>query len=126
MLKRISFPILSGAAALDPPLFKTIHFSSCLFKAPLPNFWAPLIGQLTNAWPSTINIKKEQLCLINFCLYKCLSLSRSVISQSHRIQGRTIDEAFRRQRFLRVEGPSVGADFDLFYFLVLLHAQQPS
>ena len=33
-----------------PILSEILHFSLCLFKAPLPNTQSALIGQLINAW----------------------------------------------------------------------------
>ena len=47
------------------------------------------------------------------------------MSQSLRIHGWITDEAFEQHSFLRERGDFVGADFDLFNFQVLLHAQEP-
>ena len=38
------------------------------------------------------------------------------MSQSHRVEGGTTDEAFQEQRFLWERGAPVGADFELLNF----------
>ena len=47
------------------------------------------------------------------------------MSQNLRIKGGTTGEAFQERCFLWEKGTPVGADFDLFYFQNLLHAQEP-
>ena len=46
------------------------------------------------------------------------------MSQSHNIKGGTTDEAFEEQCFLWERGAAVGADFHLFNFQDILHAQE--
>ena len=45
-----------------------------------------------------------------------------MMSQSHRIKGRTSDEVFQEQCFLRERGASIGVHFDLFNGQDLLRA----
>ena len=47
------------------------------------------------------------------------------MSQNQRIKGGTADKAFQVQCFVWERGASVGADFELFNFQDLLHAQEP-
>lgn len=46
------------------------------------------------------------------------------MSQSRGIKGTTTDEAFVEQCSLWERGASVGADFDIFAFEDILHAQE--
>ena len=46
------------------------------------------------------------------------------MSQSHRIEGETADEAFQGQRFLWERGDLIGVVFDLLNFQVLSPAQE--
>ena len=89
----------------------------------------PLIGQPTHAWASSANNSANPvLCAIlaarqKWC--KCVTWWRSVMSQSHQINGGTTDEEFQAQCFLWENGASVAADFNLFNFQHLSHAQEP-
>ena len=101
---------------------------SCLFKAPPPEYL--LIGQLTLTWPRTSNNNSEAVELNQLFRaklaagHKCVTWWRSVMSQCHRIKGGTTDVAYQEHCFLWERVASVGADFYLFNFQGILHAQE--
>ena len=74
-----------------------LRFSSCLFKLPVLNIQSPLIGQLTQTWTSTTNNNWAAAVLDQFLWGK--------LATRHKLC----------KRFC--------ADFDLFNYRDLLHAQ---
>ena len=84
-----------------PPLSKTLLTSGSL-RPQLPNAHSALIGHLMHAWPS-----------ISMWCHKVTELKKGLLMRR-----------FRSSIFLWERGASVGADFDLFNFQDLLHAQE--
>ena len=89
--------------------------SSRLLEPPI-NTQSALIDQLTLAWPSTANnnraaVLNQFLCdklAVRHKLCKCVTLWRSVTSQSHSCKGETTDEAFWGQCSLWERGAPAG------------------
>ena len=90
-------------------------------RRPLPKTRSALIGQLTQD-PGPLTTTEQLAVLTSFLcgtlaarhkLCKCATCWHSMMSLSHRIKGRTTDEAFQVQCFLWERVAHVGADFAL-------------
>ena len=109
-----------------PPLTVTLCFSCCLFKAPPPEYpvypdWSAHTCQASIANNNRAAVLNQFLNK----LWKCVTWWCSV-SQGSRLKGGTTDETFQEQCFLWEIWASVGADFGLFKFQDVFHAQEPS
>ena len=119
---------VQGCNTVSPLCLKRSVLAPVSLRPPIPNTQSPLIGQLTHAWPSTVDNKiaavlNQSLGAKLVGLWECVTQWRSVMSKSHRIKGGTTDEVFQEQLFPGERGASFSPESECLNFQDLQHAQ---